>query len=80
MSQNPFKKPGAEPIPRGSRLPQNQVKQSNGLGYNRVGSVGLLYEVDVELSLLYPKTLTRRWGRIGTHRPRFHPGRFLRKT
>ena len=22
MSQNPFKKPGAEPIPRGSRLPQ----------------------------------------------------------
>ena len=26
MSQNPFKKPGAEPAPRGSRLPQNQVK------------------------------------------------------
>jgi predicted DNA-binding WGR domain protein len=23
------------------------------------------YEVDVELSLFYPKVLTRRWGRIG---------------
>jgi len=28
------------------------------------------YEVDVELSLFYPKVLIRRWGRIGTHRPR----------
>jgi len=28
------------------------------------------YEVEVELSLFYPKTLVRRWGRIGTQRPR----------
>ncbi len=28
------------------------------------------YEVEVELSLFYPKVLTRRWGRIGTRRPR----------
>ena len=28
------------------------------------------YEVEVELSLFYPKTLVRRWGRIGTRRPR----------
>ena len=28
------------------------------------------YEVEVELSLFYPKTLIRRWGRIGTRRPR----------
>jgi predicted DNA-binding WGR domain protein len=28
------------------------------------------YEVDVELSLFYPKLLTRRWGRIGGKRPR----------
>ena len=29
------------------------------------------YEVEVELSLFYTKTLVRRWGRIGTRRPRF---------
>ena len=29
-----------------------------------------LYEVDIELSLFYPKVLIRRWGRIGTNRPR----------
>lgn len=28
------------------------------------------YEIEVELSLFYPKTLVRRWGRIGTQRPR----------
>ena len=28
------------------------------------------YEIEVELSLFYPKVLTRRWGRIGT--PRVH--------
>ena len=28
------------------------------------------YEVEVELSLFYPKVLIRRWGRIGTRRPR----------
>jgi len=28
------------------------------------------YEVEVELSLFYPKRLVRRWGRIGTRRPR----------
>ena len=28
------------------------------------------YEVELELSLFYPKLLTRRWGRIGTRRPR----------
>ena len=28
------------------------------------------YEVEVELSLFYPKILVRRWGRIGTRRPR----------
>ena len=28
------------------------------------------YELEVELSLFYPKTLVRRWGRIGTRRPR----------
>ena len=28
------------------------------------------YEVEVELSLFYPKTLIRRWGRIGTRRPK----------
>ena len=27
------------------------------------------YEVDIELSLFYPKVLIRRWGRIGTNRP-----------
>ena len=26
MAQNPFQTPGSEPILRGSRLPQNQVK------------------------------------------------------
>ena len=34
MPENPFEKEGAEPPPRGSRLPQNQVKlrrqKSNG--------------------------------------------------
>ena len=28
------------------------------------------YEVEVELSLFYPKRLTRRWGRIGGRKPR----------
>jgi predicted DNA-binding WGR domain protein len=28
------------------------------------------YEVEVELSLFYPKRLIRRWGRIGARRPR----------
>ena len=28
------------------------------------------YEVEVELSLFYPKVLVRRWGRIGTRQPR----------
>jgi len=28
------------------------------------------YEVEVELSLFYPKVLVRRWGRIGTKRAR----------
>jgi predicted DNA-binding WGR domain protein len=28
------------------------------------------YEVEVELSLFYPKRLVRRWGRIGCRRPR----------
>ena len=28
------------------------------------------YEVEVELSLFYPKVLIRRWGRIGTRRAR----------
>ncbi|OGG45731.1 MAG: hypothetical protein A3F84_18460 [Candidatus Handelsmanbacteria bacterium RIFCSPLOWO2_12_FULL_64_10] len=28
------------------------------------------YEVEVELSLFYPKRLVRRWGRIGARRPR----------
>jgi predicted DNA-binding WGR domain protein len=28
------------------------------------------YEVEVELSLFYPKVLVRRWGRIGTRRAR----------
>ena len=28
------------------------------------------YEVEVELSLFYPKLLVRRWGRIGGKRPR----------
>ena len=28
------------------------------------------YEVEVELSLFFPKKLVRRWGRIGTRRPR----------
>lgn len=28
------------------------------------------YEVEVELSLFYPKRLVRRWGRIGSRRPR----------
>jgi hypothetical protein len=28
------------------------------------------YEVEVELSLFYPKLLTRRCGRLGTRRPR----------
>jgi len=29
-----------------------------------------VYEVEVELSLFYPKLLIRRWGRIGEKRPR----------
>ncbi|MSS73642.1 MAG: WGR domain-containing protein, partial [Candidatus Latescibacteria bacterium] len=28
------------------------------------------YEVEVELSLFYPKRLVRRWGRIGARKPR----------
>ncbi len=28
------------------------------------------YEVEVELSLFFPKRLARRWGRIGSRRPR----------
>jgi len=28
------------------------------------------YEIEVELSLFYPKILVRRWGRIGTRSPR----------
>ncbi len=28
------------------------------------------YEVELELSLFYPKVLVRRWGRIGTRRAR----------
>jgi predicted DNA-binding WGR domain protein len=28
------------------------------------------YEVEVDLCLFYPKRLIRRWGRIGTRRPR----------
>lgn len=28
------------------------------------------YEIEVELSLFYPKRLVRRWGRIGARRPR----------
>ena len=28
------------------------------------------YEVEVELSLFFPKRLTRRWGRIGTRQQR----------
>jgi predicted DNA-binding WGR domain protein len=28
------------------------------------------YEVEIELSLFYPKRLTRRWGRIGTRHVR----------
>lgn len=28
------------------------------------------YELEVELVLFYPKLLIRRWGKIGTHRPR----------
>ena len=28
------------------------------------------YEVEVELSLFYPRRLVRRWGRIGARRPR----------
>ncbi|MSR84607.1 MAG: WGR domain-containing protein [Candidatus Latescibacteria bacterium] len=28
------------------------------------------YEVELELSLFFPKVLVRRWGRIGTRRPR----------
>ena len=28
------------------------------------------YELDVELTLFYPKMLIRRWGKIGTRRPR----------
>lgn len=28
------------------------------------------YELETELSLFYPKVLIRRWGRIGTTRPR----------
>ena len=28
------------------------------------------YEVDVQLSLFYPKVLVRRWGRIGSRRSR----------
>ncbi|MBI2505467.1 MAG: WGR domain-containing protein [Candidatus Latescibacteria bacterium] len=28
------------------------------------------YEVELELSLFYPKLLVRRWGRIGTRRAR----------
>ena len=28
------------------------------------------YEVEIELSLFYPKLLVRRWGRIGTRRAR----------
>ena len=28
------------------------------------------YEVEIELSLFYPKALVRRWGRIGTRKPR----------
>jgi len=28
------------------------------------------YEVEVELSLFYPRRLVRRWGRIGSRRPR----------
>jgi len=28
------------------------------------------YEVEVELSLFYPRRLVRRWGRIGCRRPR----------
>ena len=28
------------------------------------------YEIEVELSLFYPKILVRRWGRIGARRPR----------
>lgn len=28
------------------------------------------YELEVELAFFYPKLLIRRWGRIGTRRPR----------
>jgi len=28
------------------------------------------YEVEVEISLFYPKRLVRRWGRIGSRKPR----------
>jgi len=28
------------------------------------------YEIELELSLFYPKVLVRRWGRIGTRRAR----------
>ena len=28
------------------------------------------YEVELELSLFYPKVLVRRWGRVGTRRVR----------
>jgi predicted DNA-binding WGR domain protein len=27
------------------------------------------YELEIELSLFYPKRITRRWGRIGAHQP-----------
>ena len=28
------------------------------------------YEIEIELSLFFPKQLVRRWGRLGTRRPR----------
>lgn len=34
------------------------------------------YEIEVELSLFYPKVLIRRWGRIGGRRPRHLKCRF----
>lgn len=37
---------------------------------NRTPPHGKFYEVEVELTLFYPKVLVRRWGRIGTPRPR----------
>lgn len=34
------------------------------------------YELEVELALFYPKTLIRRWGKIGTRRLRELHGRY----